>query len=157
MINILTQSDTPPSQIGHIMAPGFDVLREHGWRLNDDTPLADGYERTWVQDPERPDYAIPQDTLIGDRLAQEHQARLVTFIPLIPKAVLFKQTLRKHFGDGAESNTEVTRDAVAGYFIGAALAVENLKDAIILDKLFSELADWTHDGTTWTIPWEVVP
>lgn len=79
IINILTQSVTPPTQIDNIMAPDFDTLKLYDWRMADESiPLANGYERTWVQDPVNEDQAIPVDTLIADRLERERLANIET-------------------------------------------------------------------------------
>lgn len=36
-------------------------------------------------------------------------------------------------------------------------AIDVLADAVMLDRMFQELAEWTGTGETWTLPWEVVP
>jgi hypothetical protein len=55
----------------------------------------------------------------------------------------------------------VTATKVAEYFMGKQVAgditTQDLADAIVLDKLFAELAAWNGTGETWTIPYEVLP
>jgi hypothetical protein len=93
--------------------------------------------------------------------AAQAAARLASFAPLIPHAALFRATLRKHFGANAETNREVTASTVADYFTGkqitGKITAAELADAIVLDKLFAELAAWGGTGETWSLPWEQVP
>jgi hypothetical protein len=95
------------------------------------------------------------------RQAEAAAARLASFAPFATKAVLFRATLRKHFGDNAETNHAVTATSVAEYFMGKQVAgtitTQELADAIVLDKLFAELAAWNGTGETWTLPYEVLP
>ena len=97
----------------------------------------------------------------AQRQAEAAAARLASFQPLIPKAALFKATLRKHFGPTAETDNAVTATAVSEYFMGKQIAgtitTQELADAIVLDKLFAELAAWNGTGETWTLPYEVLP
>jgi hypothetical protein len=87
--------------------------------------------------------------------------RLASFAPYAAKATLFRETLRKHFGPTAETDNAVTATSVAEYFMGKQIAgtitTKELADAIVLDKLFAELAAWNGTGETWTLPWSVLP
>jgi hypothetical protein len=77
LININDQSTNVPSQLGDTKAPGFDILKNYGWRIADETiPLEEGYERIWLQDWNDMDRALPLDTLISDRLERERLANL---------------------------------------------------------------------------------
>ena len=167
-INPATQTE-PPFAYEEIRANFMNsdaaVLLAKGWRRKDTTPVppvAEGYERvsaTWVQDPDRPDYAVVAvvDQSIAERQERERQARIASFDPLIPRAALFRATLRRHFGDGAETNRDVTATAVEGYFIlKDPVTAADLKDAMVLKESFTALSAW-NGGETWTLPWEVVP
>jgi hypothetical protein len=95
--------------------------------------------------------------------AAEAAARLASFAPYAAKATLFRETLRKHFGPTAETDRAVTATRVAEYFMWKQLdmvmviTTQELADAIVLDKLFAELAAWNGTGETWTLPWSVLP
>jgi hypothetical protein len=97
----------------------------------------------------------------AQRQAEAAAARLASFAPFATKAVLFRATLRKHFGPTAETDRAVTATSVAEYFMGKQVAgtitTQELADAIVLDKLFAELAAWNGTGETWTLPYEVLP
>jgi hypothetical protein len=88
-------------------------------------------------------------------------ARLASFAPYAAKATLFRKTLRKHFGPTAETDHAVTATIVSEYFLGKQIAgtitTQELADAIVLDKLFAELAAWNRTDETWTIPWSLLP
>jgi hypothetical protein len=105
--------------------------------------------------------AIPQAAVDAVAAAANAAAHLASFAPLIPHAALFRATLRKHFGAVAERDRGVTAEAVAGYFMKRQMAetitAAELADAIVLDKLFAELAAWNGTGETWSLPWEQVP
>jgi hypothetical protein len=105
--------------------------------------------------------AIPQATVDAAQSAVDVSKRLASFAPLVPHAVLFRATLRKHFGANAETNREVTAGTVADYFtarqIAGTISAAELADAVVLDKLFTELAAWGGTGETWSLPWEQVP
>ena len=80
---------------------------------------------------------------------------------LAPIASAYRATLQSIFGVGAETNRQVTADAVFGYFFGKAVSKtmtdddRNKKD--ILQNAFGVLSAWNGTGETWTLPWEVVP
>jgi len=97
----------------------------------------------------------------AQRQAEAAAARLASFAPFATKAVLFRATLRKHFGPTAETDHAVTATSVAEFFMGKQIAgtitTQELADAIVLDKLFAELAAWSGTGETWTLPYEVLP
>jgi hypothetical protein len=95
------------------------------------------------------------------RKAAEEAARIASFQPLTPVASLYRITLRKHFGDNAETNHDVTKSSVSAYFeqkrmAGTITAVETA-DALALTMYFDILAAWNGTGETWTVPWQVVP
>ena len=95
------------------------------------------------------------------RQAEAAAERLASFAPFATKAVLFRATLRKHFGPTAETDHAVTASAVAEWFlvkqIAGTITTQELADAIVLDKMFAELAAWNGTGETWTLPYEALP
>ena len=74
---------------------------------------------------------------------------------------LFRMTLQRYWGAGAETNQAVSQQSVTGYFIQkhmtAGLTNQELGDSEILAKLYVELAPLCPDGTTWTAPYELIP
>jgi hypothetical protein len=164
-----TQGRTPPTWINGTTPPTATQLQDAGWRLWDgaEPALASGMERlsrSLTQDPAHPERAVMQvvDGNIAERLAREQAARLADFAATqATNAVIFRATLRRHFGAGAETNRAVTATVVAGYFTGKQVAgtitAQELADAVVLDKLFEALRQWNGTDETWTLPWEYVP
>jgi hypothetical protein len=105
------------------------------------------------------------DELAAQKAASEEaarQAKLATLTPeLLQGAAIFRATLRKHFGDGAELNEAVTVAAVEAHFVGKQLAgtitVQELADAFLLSRLFATITAWTGTGSVRDFPWEIVP
>jgi hypothetical protein len=93
-------------------------------------------------------------------LLDAQQSRAAQFSALAPMVSLYVTTLRKHFGDGAETNCEVTETAVAAYFEGKRMAGTitacETADAIALTRYFDILSRWNGTGETWTLPYELL-
>lgn len=77
-VHLATQSQTLPQQLDATQPPLPDQLLKYGWRIMDSSepPLAPGYERLarwYIQDPNRPNYAIlaVSDGNIAEREARE--------------------------------------------------------------------------------------
>jgi hypothetical protein len=124
--------------------------------------LCDRWEEVRVAEPTVDQLAAIDDAAAKEWCAsQDAAARLASFAPLIPHAALFRATLRKHFGANAETTREVTASTVADFFtarqIAGTITAAELADAVVLDKLFTELAAWGGTGETWSLPWEQVP
>jgi hypothetical protein len=168
-VHPITQSRTPPIWINGTTPPTAAQLQAAGWRLWDGTepaldPSMERLSRSLAQDPANPERAVMQvvDGSIAERLARERAARLQDFAATqATNAVIFRTTLRRHFGAGAETNRLVTATAVAGYFtakqITGTITAQELADAVVLDKLFETLRRWNGTDETWTLPWEYVP
>lgn len=169
--NLTTQQVyTFPCDIGGVKnvtwENGRDLILADGGRIDPgEPPIADGYTRTACTfadgDGVNGQWQVT-DSLTADIEAEARAAKLATLTPeLIQHAALFRLTLRRHFGDGAETNRDVTAGAVAAHFtaqqVAGTITATDLADAVMLDKMFTELAAWTGDGTSWTFPWEAVP
>lgn len=85
----------------------------------------------------------------------------VPSLDLLIEAELFRQTMRLHFGDGAETNRAITAPLVKTYFVGkrytGTITAADLADATLLNDGFAKLAAWTGDGTSWTFPFHLIP
>jgi len=160
-VNIETQSQTIPAIIDGTMPPRTDQLTAAGWRLWDEAEPAipDGMEvlgRSFAQDPDNPMRAVVVHALgsISERQATEAAAAQARLAAIAPSASLFRATLRKHFGDGAETNRDVTAASVAAHFMAAqasgTIMAAELADAVVLDKLFVQIAAFTGTGETWS-------
>jgi hypothetical protein len=128
------------------------------YELTDNSDGRGPYISRWVSAVPQPALAdLPDDAAVE---AWRASSRLASFAPLIPHAALFRATLRKHFGANAETNREVTAGTVADYFtarqIAGTISAAELADAVVLDKLFTELAAWGGTGETWSLPWDQV-
>lgn len=167
MRNIHTQSTNILPQIGNIISPDEATLLANGWRYTPELPEPDnGFERltppTLIEGDGRYGEWELHDTLIADRLAAEQAAKMASLTPdLIMSAHVYRVALRRNFGDGAETNQAITARTVKEYFAGKATAgtiiTQELADAELLTRTFSQIAAWTGDGTAWSFPWEVVP
>lgn len=104
------------------------------------------------------------DRLFSDIEAENLAKRNQSFIDagLVPVASLYRATLRKHFGDNAETNHEVTQASVASYFLNkyaqGTLTQADGDDRDMLLFGFDQLTAWSKTNNTWSesIPWEVV-
>jgi hypothetical protein len=108
-----------------------------------------------------------------DPVAEAEKARLARIAAfmaqtkLVELAHLYRITLRQYFGTNAETNREVTKDAVAGYFIDQsqvkhAMTKDDLENSVFLQAAFETLTQaWGPDSqglmSTWELPWELIP
>jgi hypothetical protein len=177
--NIHTQAPDIPANIDGETPPSVPTLRAHGWRIEPPVPpVQDGYTRTSTRPDGAPGLFIEGDGETGawevvDRpnadieaekaaqAAAATAARAEAFKLFAQPAALFRATLRKHFGDGAETNKAVTAEAVAAHFeakrMNATITALDTADAMALRMYFDMLSQWNGTGETWSLPWEVVP
>lgn len=104
---------------------------------------------------------VAEQVNIAEEAEAARQAKLATITPMLKtQAGMFRTILRTHFGDGAETNHDVTYTTVFTYFAGKQIAgtitAQEVADMFILDKLYNAILAWTADGTTWSFPWEVL-
>lgn len=157
-----------PSALRNMSNPTLQDMIADGWREYVPSVLPNIKSSTWVDTgAQYVQSNVVQYTekelsdIEAARKAAEEAARLASFQPLIPVASLYRATLRKHFGDNAETNHAVTKSSVSAYFeqkrmAGIITAVETA-DALALTMYFDILAAWNGTGETWTVPWQVVP
>ena len=140
-----------------------EMKAAQGYRVMPDAPaIADGYTRISLV-PADLDGINGQwevvDRLTSDIEAEQLAAKMATFPA--QKAVIFRLTMRRNFGDGAETNREIDAKAVENFFVSKQVAgtitVQELADASVLERLFAELATWNGTGETWSLPWGVLP
>ncbi len=104
--------------------------------------------------------AVAAEEARAQAQADYEARRAAEFVAMAPMVRTYRDTLRKHFGVGAETNREVTETAVAAYFEGKRIpekinAVETA-DAIALIRYFAILAAWNGTGETWTLPYHLL-
>jgi hypothetical protein len=91
--------------------------------------------------------------------AEWQSAKMATFPA--QEAMIFRLTMRRNFGDNAETNHAIDAKAVESYFVGKQVAgtitVQELADASVLERLFTVLSAWNGTGETWSLPWGVLP
>ena len=153
------------------------TLQAQGWRDLPPTPppVADGFQRsaiTYIEGDGITAQAHYTDMIIADiqaaeeaaQAAQEAQAKSdynARVQAVSTQAHIFRATLQKYFGAGAETNQAITQTSVQAYFIGlqqaGTVTAQNLADAEVLNTLFPVLSAITGDGTTWTFPWSTIP
>ena len=140
--------------------PTPEQCQEAGWRrVVNVEPVPDGCRVDAWQPVEVDDETCRLEIATMTNLQAEKASRLTPEIAA--KAALLRAVLRSHFGDGAETNRDVTATAVTNYFVAKrmqdSLTAKDAADMVLLSSLFAELSEWNGDGTTWTIPWEVIP
>jgi len=94
--------------------------------------------------------------------AQRIAAIQAELTPSVVQAIQsFLAILHLHFGEGAETNTAITADAVTGYFLARRLtgtgANTDAEDAMILQTGFELIKGFAGDGTIWSFPWQLLP
>jgi hypothetical protein len=139
----------------------YEKAAPHGERYKASTWSDDGvnYVETttdWTEKELAEKLAADASAAAADAAAAA-AARMASFAPYAAIAGLYRATLRKHFGDNAETNHDVTKTSVSEYFekkrmAGEITAVE-IADAIALNIYFDLLAAWNGTGETWTLPW----
>lgn len=122
LVNIITQSQTPPVKVGSTFNPDLSTLVAGGWRIRPDVPeVAKGYERltgvTYAEGDGKTACAVYADTLIQDRLDRE-----AVEIASAAKA--------KEDADKAAIEATTARDKLKSD-IGAAKDVAGLSKAIL--------------------------
>ena len=166
--NIWTGETTIPGMIDGTTPPLESQLRAAGWREEpEQPPVADGYERTNLRLVEgdgvtgRWEYT---DTLISDRLAAEAAANRARMIAELTPARLalaqaYRVALRAIAGPNAETNRDVTRDAVVAAMLSAPAGQYDARAADLFKLAFEELAPivGANPPNTWDLPWDVIP
>ena len=102
---------------------------------------------------------IEQAETISD--ADIYAARVAEITPeLWQTAGLFRTILHIHFGEGAETDTELTEAAITGYFVqrrlGGTSESTDASDAILLTKGFDAIKAWTQTDNIWSFPWDMI-
>ncbi len=157
-----------PAALRNMSNPTLSDMIADGWREYVPSVLPNIKSSTWIDDGLRyyqadvVQYTQEElDAIEAARKAAEEAARLASFQPLIPVASLYRATLRKHFGDAAETNHDVTKSSVSAYFeqkrMAQTINAVETADALALTMYFDILAAWNGTGETWTLPYEVVP
>ena len=154
-----------PNQVGSTVNATPEQAQAIGWRDMPPEPyLAAGCVRVSKTFGEGD--GVTGAWEVVDRLQTEldaewAHARSMAFQSLIPQAHLFRLLLRRNFGDGSETNRELTAEKVTEYFAGLTVAgtitALQASDGVLLARMFEDLAAWNGTGETWTLPWEVVP
>jgi hypothetical protein len=157
-----------PGALRNIANPTLSDMIADGWREYVPSVLPNIKSSTWVDTGTK--YVQSEvvqwtqeelDAIEAERKAAEEAARLASFQPLIPVASLYRATLRKHFGDNAETNHDVTKSSVSAYFeqkrMAQTITAVETADALALTMYFDILAAWNGTGETWTLPYQVVP
>jgi hypothetical protein len=166
--NAPTDAQEMPPSLGNISNAKIENFIAAGWRLYVPSTLPNIKSSAWV-DSGTSYYEDDVVQYTAEELAEQKAARqagaaaarLASFQPLIPLAVLYRAALRKHFGPNAETNRDVTETMVAAYFdqkrIAGTITSVETADAIALARYFEILAAWNGTGETWTLPYEVLP
>ena len=101
------------------------------------------------------------DDEINSRLEREEQVKMEKIEQISQQAAIFRWVLQQHFGPGAETNRNVTETSVAQYFINRRITgtsePTDASDALLLQTGFEAIKNCTGDGTSWSLPWELIP
>lgn len=151
-----------PNPLNGVYNPTDEMKYACGYRLVPPMPIVEaGYSRisqTLVDDDGVWGKWEVVDRPTADITAEQYAARCADFQPLIPHAYMFRALMRQYFGDNAETNRDITREVVEGYFLTAPnLTIQGVQHGMTLQGLFAELSAWNGTGETWSLPWEIVP
>lgn len=147
-----------PKSIRHnnnlVISPSDDILKEAGWYpigSRDNTQITRQLVvigRTWSID----DNGFAHETIVTTLRKVDEKLK--------ETARIFRDILRIHFGENAETNTEVTENAVTQYFLNKRLTGNmeptDTMDSMLLLEGFKSIRSWTGDGTIWSFPWEIL-
>jgi hypothetical protein len=95
------------------------------------------------------------DRALAEAEAAQTWAEQLAFLRLT--AIPYARALRRHFGERAESNPDVTMIAVVAYFAGldaAGMTTDQKADYGMIASGFNLLKQ--ADGTTWSLPWDAI-
>jgi len=147
---------TPPANGPY--NPTREQLIEMGYRFGDENtpPLDDDKVRIsaeWVDDDGVNGRWEVVDRPKAEVQAELQAARMATFPA--QEAVIFRLTMRRNFGDNAETNRDIDAKAVENHFVGkqvnGTITVQELADASVLERLFAELKAWNGTDETWSL------
>lgn len=134
---------------------------------DDEQPIPAGYvatSRRFVQDQHDEARCVEVVTLVSEEqaAADAQAARVAALTPAaVDAATLYRLTLRRHFGNEAETNRDITVDVVEKYFAkkqaAGSITAAEVADGVMLSRLRDDLSGYTADGTMWTFPWEAIP
>lgn len=98
---------------------------------------------------------------IAAREEREGQESATKVANIAEQATVFRWVLQQHFGVGAETNEDVTEQAISKYFIQRRIAgtgsPDDASDAILLQSGFEAIKKVTEDETSWSLPWNLIP
>ena len=162
IIHIPTQTrrETWPDIIGATVNPTPEQCREAGWRECPPLPdIAEGMTR--IGEPrlvegdgvtgawevtDRPTAELEAEAAAAKRA--DMVARLTPGIAALASA--YRAALRALFGEGAEVNHAVTKEAATAAMLQLPAEQYDAKTADLLKLAFEELSAIAGDGTTWT-------
>ena len=136
-----------------------------GYRLVPVMPLvAEGYTRvsqTLVDDDGEWGKWEVVDRPTADIEAEQRAAYVAKCQPYFPMMTIYRIALRRNFGEGAETNHEVSQESAMAYF-GAKVAQgtitpQETADSALMMALFPALSALSPTNTAWDLPWEVLP
>jgi len=137
---------------------------DNDWRMAELPDVTEGFTRVITGAAQHPDIADEclvayMDYSAEQVAAQAYQAKLATITPqLAGQAFILRAILRRHFGEGAETNTDVTVSSATNYFATKSpFTAEDARDVMLLKELFEAVIAWTGDNTIWTFAWGVLP
>ena len=158
-IHTQEQRETWPDRIGATLNPTPEQCREAGWREEPPVPeVAAGYTRigtprlveidgvTQWEVTDRPTAELEAEAAAAKRA--DMVARLTPGIAALASA--YRAALRALFGEGAEVNHAVTKEAATAAMLQLPAEQYDAKTADLLKLAFEELSAIAGDGTTWT-------
>jgi hypothetical protein len=87
-----------------------------------------------------------------DAAAQRKSAMAAKLtVGIVGLAVAYRAALRAMFGEGAETNRDITKEIVTGTMLQLPKEQYDAKTADMLKLAFEELSAIAGDGTTWTL------
>jgi hypothetical protein len=161
-INGNNQVIPKPTFIGNTYSPTEAQLANYGIKK----VLAPGVDQKyWVWSDEAGRFLEMSDqekaAIDQAELEAEMQIQQARFMEIAPIATVFRWVLHQHFGENAETDHNITEEAVTQYFIQRRItgtsSPTDASDAILLQKGFDAIKTFTGDGTSWSFPWDQLP
>jgi hypothetical protein len=141
----LPLTDLPADPDGMCEVAGTRRIEHNGvtaWTVCDYEPVADRDAR---------DAAAAVEAAAQRKAAMAAQLT----VGIVGLATAYRAALRAMFGEGAETNRDITKEIVTGAMLQLPKELYDAKTADMLKLAFEELSAIAGDGTTWTF-YEVV-
>jgi hypothetical protein len=154
-----------PNPLSGIYNPPDELKYSEGYRIVPPLPvIPDGYTQTFLTltDGDGVTGAWSQGLRLTAEIEAEQKAEYIAKCqPYFGAMTMYRIALRRNFGDGAETNREVSQESAMAYFgmkvAQGIITPQETADSALMMALFPSLSALSPTSTTWDLPWEVLP